>query len=123
MASSVRSSQENSAPELDLQTDSYAKVSESRGKGQFLVTLPDASSLLVYMPPKFRNSLWIRRGSFVIIRRYPDDANELMHVLSTEQIKEIKKGGGWPNGFINPMEEIEHTVEMDLETGTESEEY
>lgn len=102
LASSVRSSQEDSAPVLDPSTDSYAKVTESRGKGQFLVALPGTETgLLVYMPPKFRNALWIRRGSFVIVRRYEAEKGELLHVLSQEQIKEIKKEGKWPQEFTN----------------------
>ena len=104
LASSVRSSQENSAPILESKSDSYAKVIETRGKGQFLVSLPDSTQVLVYMPPKFRNALWIRRGSYIIIRQYPEDqqssgSNELLHVLSGEQVKEIKKEGGWPEEF------------------------
>lgn len=117
LASSVRSSQEDSAPVLDPSTDYYAKVTESRGKGQFLVTLPGTESdLLVYMPPKFRNALWIRRGSFVIVRRYEVDKGELVHVLSPEQIKEIKREGKWPQEFTN-----EFTFELDSENELESE--
>ena len=123
LASSVRASQEDSAPALVPETDSYAKVVESRGKGQFLVTLPTSTdahseSLLVYMPPKFRNALWIRRGSFLIIRRYDSSAssqNELLHVLSPDQIKEIKKDGGWPKEFISE-------VAFERENSTEEEE-
>lgn len=109
LASSVRSSQEDSAPILDSSVDFYAKVIESRGKGQFLVSLPStpdsteskATTMLVYMPPKFRNALWIRRGSFVIIKKYEEDKGELVHVLSIEQIKEIKRDGKWPKEFGN----------------------
>lgn len=120
LASSVRSSQDDSAPALDPSSnDSYAKVTESRGKGQFLVCLPDnstTSSLLVYMPPKFRNALWIRRGSFVIVRRYEEDKGELVHVLSPEQIKEIKRDGKWPQEFTNDF-----AFEYDSEDSEESE--
>ena len=109
LASSVRSSQEDSAPLVDdPSTDFYAKVIESRGKGQFLVSLPSTESksttMLVYMPPKFRNALWIRRGSFVIVKKYEEDKGELVHVLSTEQIKEIKRDGKWPKEFENDFD-------------------
>lgn len=136
LASSVRSSQEDSAPVLDPSTDFYAKVIESRGKGQFVVSLPKVSesnetsdsvstsipnssaTLLVYMPPKFRNALWIRRGSFVIIKKYEKDKGELVHVLSTEQIKEIRKEGGWPKEYENEftfksLEESDDTISED----------
>ena len=120
MASSVRISQEDSAPLLNPEMDSYAKIIESRGKGQFLVSLPsgttkviddpdagsstDASTMLIYMPPKFRNALWVRRGSFVIIRKYDDQNHaELLHVLTAPQVKEIKKAGGWPRDFTNEV--------------------
>lgn len=122
LASSVRASQEDSAPALLPETDTYAKIIESRGKGQFLVTVPsNPASLLVYMPPKFRHALWIRRGSFVIIRRYAKAAdsneNELLHILSPEQIKEIKRDGCWPAEFTNEIliesEESEESEEAE----------
>lgn len=120
VSSSVRTSQDDSAPELDPLTDTYAKVIESRGKGQFLVVLLTSKrEILVYMPPKFRNALWIRRGSYVIIRLFQQKLDiesstastsssassstsataELVHVLSNDQIKEIKRDGGWPADF------------------------
>lgn len=132
LASSVRSSQEDSAPVLDPKTDSYAKVIETRGKGQFLVSLPTtAEQVLVYMPPKFRNALWIRRGSFIIIRMYCDEqnssssskSNELLHVLSGEQIKEIKREGGWPEEFKTDFGHVEEESESDQSEQSESEEY
>lgn len=120
LASSVRISQEDSAPILNPEMDSYAKIIESRGKGQFLVSLPsrntkdtnsaaaldgtDTDTILIYMPPRFRNALWIRRGSFVIIRKYDDQSHaELLHILTPPQVKEIRKAGGWPGDFTNEV--------------------
>ena len=113
MGSSIRSSQDDSAPLLDVKTDSFAKVVESRGKGQFLVSLPDSTEILVYMPPKFRNALWIRRGSFIIIRRYSEEGSEILHVLSGDQIKEIKRDGKWPSEYQNPIEPEEEEDEKE----------
>lgn len=111
LGSSIRSSQEDSAPQLNAETDLYAKVSESRGKGQFIVTLPDTTQHALYMPPKFRNALWIRRGSFVIVRQYPESKElELMHVLVAEQIKELKREGKWPVEFFAPKMEEESEI-------------
>ena len=137
LASSVRASQEDSAPELVPETDAYAKVVESRGKGQFLVSLPTTTStstgLLVYMPPKFRNALWIRRGSFVIIRRYTSTSsatagstadstdNELLHVLSPDQIKEIKRNGDWPKEFTNEVISSSESEDCEEESDSECE--
>lgn len=136
LASSVRSSQEDSAPLLNLETDSYAKVIETRGKGQFLVSLPNSSAqVLVYMPPKFRNTLWIRRGSYIIIRKYSDDQNsttgssEILHVLSNDQIKEIKKvqGNAWPEDFktdfgvVSASESEADEIESDFDQTSECE--
>lgn len=121
MAASVRSCQEDSAPALDPQTsDSYAKVTESRGKGQFLVTLPSGSTHLIHMPAKFRNTLWIRRGSFVIAR---PESGELVHVLTTEQVKEIKREGKWPVEFNTPIFEEESSESSVDSSSEESSEY
>lgn len=123
MASSVRSSFEDSAPELNPSTDQYAKVIESRGKGQFQVTLPEDTTLhTLYMPPKFRNALWIRRGSFVIVRRYSESKElELMHVLTGEQVKELKREGKWPKEFFDREIEVGEQKEQEEELADDDE--
>jgi probable RNA-binding protein EIF1AD len=135
MASSVRSSQDDSAPDLNEETDFFAKVIESRGKGQFLVSLAgtEGAQVLAYMPPKFRNALWIRRGSFIIVRKFVQedeqnkDSIEILHVLTAEQIKELKKNSTWPKEYdLNPITaavfESEASAEED-DLSSENEEY
>lgn len=92
----------------------FAKIAESRGKGQFLVTLsttadPTVSTpqALVTLPPKFRNALWIHRGTFVVVALMEDAValaagrmtGQIQSILLRDQIKELKRAGRWPVDF------------------------
>ncbi|KAI8845550.1 hypothetical protein BC829DRAFT_419475 [Chytridium lagenaria] len=54
---------------------------------------------LVRLPSKFRNAVWIKRGSFAIIQYLTSKtkvSGEIVHVLRPEHIKELKSEGLWP---------------------------
>ncbi|KAF8316852.1 nucleic acid-binding protein [Clavulina sp. PMI_390] len=64
-----------------------------------------SESILAELPARFRKTLWIRRGSFVIVETLESNENsgkprgEIVVVLQPNQIKELKKGGQWPAQF------------------------
>jgi len=77
------------------------RITESRGKGLFMVEEADGKTqYLVCLQPKFRNALWMHRGTFVVIQlsSTSDTAvvGEIGKVLLKEQIKELKKLSLWP---------------------------
>jgi hypothetical protein len=83
-----------------------ARITESRGKGIFAVELsPDyreheSKTTLVSLPSKFRNALWIHRGTFVVVQMHDKTdsqiAGEISQILLKEQIKTLRKEGRWP---------------------------
>ena len=81
----------------------YARITESRGKGQFVVEeAPGAGQRqhLVVLQPRFVNALWMHRGTHVVVRLHgaPDTAvaGEIVRVLLREQIKTLKREARWP---------------------------
>jgi probable RNA-binding protein EIF1AD len=53
-------------PEL-TPTQHISKVIRIHGNALYTVNLPSNTELLVELPIRFRNSIWVRRGGFVLI--------------------------------------------------------
>lgn len=99
-------------PELAI-SQKIGKVETINGNNIYTVILPDledesisgtARSLhLVELPPKFRNTMWIRRGGFVLIDcgafegRENKLSGEIVTVIHDE--KSWRKMDYWPNEF------------------------
>jgi len=69
--------------------DDGGKGDESSSLGKYLVS----------MPTKFRKSVWIKRGDYVIVEPIPEGDKvkaEIVRILYKEQIKHIKKEKLWP---------------------------
>lgn len=56
------------------------------------------------MPSKFRRTLWVRRGNFVILRPIEEGDKvraEIVHVLDTDNIAYLIKKEQWPDKFAD----------------------
>jgi probable RNA-binding protein EIF1AD len=54
------------------------------------------------MPPKFRNTVWVRRDNFVFLHPIAEGVRvraEISHVLSTEDILYLRDLSLWPKYF------------------------
>ena len=93
-----------------------------RGNNLHLVEHPDNDdTFLVSMPKKFRKSVWIKRGDFVIVEPIKEGDKvkaEIVSVLYKEQIKFIKKEGLWPKKFDS--QEVEENKLENLNLDEES---
>jgi len=95
----------------------------------------NGQTFLLELPSKFRKSVWIRRGSYVIATTAEELSGTKLqgvieHVISSDQVKEWKRKGLWPNGFdqteTQPEEEAppdeadvaENTDELEGDTET-----
>ena len=90
--------------EFELPKESETIVRIVGGKGNNLHMVEDASrdQFLVSMPRKFRRSVWVKRGDFVVVQPIEEGDKvkaEIVRVLYKEQIKYIKEEGMWPKGF------------------------
>ena len=97
------------APPVDLTlTQSIGKVEAIHGNNIYSVNLPASQALkgvcqLVELPPRFRNTMWIRRGGFVLVdcSAFEDRDNklvgEIMAVIHDE--KSWRKKPYWPVEF------------------------
>lgn len=76
--------------------DCISRVLETKGSHLFTVEIGAGEKLEALLPNRFKNKVWIRRGSFVVIRRDQlSDSWSIEHVLSKDEIKQLEKQGKW----------------------------
>jgi probable RNA-binding protein EIF1AD len=48
-------------------TQSVAQVLRATGNSLYFCNLPDKTEILVELPSRFRNTIWIKRGGYVLV--------------------------------------------------------
>ncbi|KAI4761006.1 putative eukaryotic translation initiation factor eIF1a-like protein [Aureobasidium sp. EXF-3400] len=85
-------------------TQSVARVQQAAGNNLYRIELPDTKVLLVELPARFRSTIWIKRGGFVLVdtgamnERENKLDGEIINVVRNE--KEWRKQGYWPKEFV-----------------------
>merc|ERR1712109_49316 len=88
--------------ELPKETESIVRIVGGKGNNLHMVEDSSSEQFLVSMPRKFRRSVWVKRGDFVVLQPIEEGDKvkaEIVRVLYKEQIKYIKEEGMWPKGF------------------------
>eukprot|EP01116_Phalansterium_solitarium_P017164 TRINITY_DN415_c0_g1_i1.p2 TRINITY_DN415_c0_g1~~TRINITY_DN415_c0_g1_i1.p2 ORF type:complete len:190 (+),score=66.97 TRINITY_DN415_c0_g1_i1:128-697(+) len=98
----------NSFP-VPAETETIAKVVELRGSNICCVLYPDGERVLAQIPNRFSKLIWIKRGSYVIVKQPPNITNYKVralveHILFADQIKHIKSLNLWPAEFTDDDE-------------------
>ncbi|KAG8707012.1 hypothetical protein FRC08_000745 [Ceratobasidium sp. 394] len=99
---------EQDLPELK-EGMSICRVGIARGGSQFEVW-DGETTWLAELPKRFRNTIWVRRGSSVLVDTSGGSANisgvrgEIVFVLQKEHVSQLRKQGHWPS-------RLEETVE------------
>lgn len=95
------------APDL-AENQFIGRIEESRGKGMFVVQISGGKNILADLAPRFKNALWIHRGTFVILQVESSTAEgergSIESVLNKEQIKDLKRLNRWPVEFVQESE-------------------
>ncbi|MCJ1396655.1 hypothetical protein MMC18_009547 [Xylographa bjoerkii] len=80
-----------------------ACVKRGEGKNLYTVELAGGTSLLVELPSRFRSTIWIKRGGFVLVNTvaFDDRVNklngEILNVIRDEKL--WRKQSYWPGEF------------------------
>ncbi|CAD0108866.1 unnamed protein product [Aureobasidium uvarum] len=86
-------------PQSLTETQSVARVQQAAGNNLYRVELPDTKVLLVELPARFRSTIWIKRGGFVLVdtgamtERENKLDGEIINVVRNE--KEWRKEKYW----------------------------
>lgn len=86
-------------PDALSETQVIARITKAAGNNLYNAELPTAKTVLVELEPKFRSTIWIKRGSFVVVdtKALADRDNkldgEIVNVVRDE--KAWRKMGYW----------------------------
>ena len=85
----------SSPPDALLQTQSLARVVGAQGKNLYLVKLPSRpdDTLLVELPARFRSTIWMKRGSYVLVDTAA--AEDRDNKIDGEIINIVRDEKGW----------------------------
>ena len=82
-----------------------ARIDRNDGKNVFVVSLPSGETMAAELAPRFRSTLWIRRGAYVVVNRSAlaerDNklGGEIVNVVVDE--KEWRKKSYWFGRFLD----------------------
>ncbi|KAI1142463.1 nucleic acid-binding protein [Hypoxylon sp. FL0543] len=101
----IRAAAEESTTPPDQLTDtqSLAKVIKAEGNSLYTCSLPNQRTVLVELAPRFRSTIWIKRGGYVLVELTPPKElkgkveGEIVNVVRDE--KEWRKQSYWPKEF------------------------
>ncbi|OJD19113.1 hypothetical protein AJ78_00899 [Emergomyces pasteurianus Ep9510] len=94
------------APDSLSESQKIAKVIRATGNNIYSVELPSKSTILVELPAKFRSTIWMKRGSYVLVdmaaleERDNKLSGEIMNIVRDE--KAWRKAPYWPKEFAKP---------------------
>jgi probable RNA-binding protein EIF1AD len=93
-------------PDELSESQTIARIVKATGNNLYSVTLPSGENILVELPGKFRNLVWLRRGGFVLVDSAGENIDttrdnkiwgEIVNVVRDE--KEWRKEAYWPQEF------------------------
>lgn len=97
--------QETLTPPDELKdSQSIAKIKGAAGNNLYNVELPGSRQLLVELDPRFRSTIWLKRGGFVLVdtatlaERDNKINGEIINVVRDE--KTWRKAPFWPQEFV-----------------------
>ncbi|KAJ8128589.1 hypothetical protein O1611_g5046 [Lasiodiplodia mahajangana] len=101
----IRAAAEESTtpPDMLTPTQHVARVIKAEGNNLYSCLLPSQQTVLVELAARFRNTIWIKRGGYVLVDLTPPDEKkgkvegEIANVVAEE--KEWRKQSYWPKEF------------------------
>lgn len=94
-------------PDSLASSQSIARVIKAEGNNLYSVELPSAQRLLVELPARFRSTIWLRRGGFVVVdtEALADRDNkldgEIVNVVRDE--RQWRRESYWPEEFVKRL--------------------
>ncbi len=87
---------------VPTEQEKIVRVVEARGSNLYQIEYPTGQKALCLLPSKFRNTVWIKRGDYLIIHPEPDDPQDrskvrsiITNVLYPNHIRNLKIKNLW----------------------------
>lgn len=115
--------EETLTPPAELEEgQAVAQVKKAEGKNLYSVELPHGKeALLVELSARFRSTIWIKRGGFVVIDTSAFQAREnklrgeIVNVVRDE--KQWRKQSYWPASFVKNSTYLEYSDDEESTVG------
>ncbi|MCJ1249761.1 hypothetical protein MMC30_006987 [Trapelia coarctata] len=118
----LATAEETSNPPTALEAgQAIARVIKGEGKNLYSVALSDCKPLLVELPSRFRSTIWIKHGGFVLVdtTAFDDRENkldgEIVNVVRDE--RRWRKQTYWPSEFTKKSAYPEDSDEEESTVG------
>lgn len=104
-------------------TQQIARIIKAEGNNLYSIQVPSGDQLLVELPSRFRSSIWLKRGGYVLIdtdrkvfgERENKIDGEIVNVVREE--KRWRKGNCWPPEFAKKRVEATDSDEDKSKVG------
>ncbi|RDL39963.1 putative eukaryotic translation initiation factor eIF1a-like protein [Venustampulla echinocandica] len=100
----IAAADETSTPPSSLtNTQSIARVVKAEGNSLYTCSLPNDKTVLVELPSRFRNAIWMKRGGYVLVDTKDADirqnkiGGEIINVVRDEH--KWRKQPYWPKEY------------------------
>jgi probable RNA-binding protein EIF1AD len=90
----LATAQETSSPPTELSpTQAIARVVKATGNSLYSVEIPSGKTFLVELPSRFRNTIWIKRGGYVLIDT--SSSNNRVNKLDGDIVNVVRDEKDW----------------------------
>ncbi|GAQ09682.1 S1-like domain-containing protein C146.08c [Aspergillus lentulus] len=102
-------------PDELAQGQLIGRVIKATGNNVYLVEYPSKTRVLVELPARFRSTIWIKRGSYVVVdtnaleNRDNKLGGEIINIVRDE--KAWRKAPFWPKEFVKQPTAVESSDE------------
>ncbi|KAI9721953.1 MAG: hypothetical protein M1812_001911 [Candelaria pacifica] len=118
----IATAQETSTPPAELgESQRIAKVIKATGNNLYSVEFPSQETGLVELPARFRSTIWIKRGGYVLVdtsalqNRENKLIGEILNIVRDE--KQWRKESYWPKEFVKKSSYPEENDDEDSTIG------
>uniref|UniRef100_A0A914Y979 Probable RNA-binding protein EIF1AD n=1 Tax=Panagrolaimus superbus TaxID=310955 RepID=A0A914Y979_9BILA len=97
-----------------------AKTIASRGNNLHEVLDQKGNQYLASMPMKFRNTVWLKRGQYVLVESIEEGDKvkaEIVNILDSDSVLYIEENGQWPEIFVDEVEKLKRSTNKNGDIG------
>ncbi|KAJ5246216.1 hypothetical protein N7468_001199 [Penicillium chermesinum] len=95
-------------PDELLNTHMIVRAIKATGNNIYLIETPSKDQMLVELPARFRSTIWIKRGSYLVIDT--KDSEERDNKIGGEIINIVRDEKAWRKAPFWPKEFVKHPV-------------
>ncbi|KAH9891429.1 hypothetical protein F4778DRAFT_334388 [Xylariomycetidae sp. FL2044] len=101
----------NTPPDQLTESQSVAQIIKPEGNSLYSCVLPGQRTVLVELAERFRNTIWVRRGGYVLVDLVP--TKEPNGRVEGEIVNVVRDEKAWRKQLYWPKEFVKHTFDED----------